>query len=80
MSAQNVTLGLSAHRPEMIPLIADRMRRYQADFLEELPVAGFKKMLEGELAVNDYIGQLDVEYPAFSREMSYLPEEQKAQG
>ena len=75
MSSQKITLGLSVHRPEMIPLIADRMRRHDAIFLEEPPADGFETMLAGALAVEDYLRPLDVEYPAFSRDMCHLLQE-----
>ncbi len=75
-----MTLGLSLHRPEMIPLIAERMRRHDAIFLEEPPATGFELMLAGALAVDDYLRPLDVEYPAFSRNMCYLLRELKADG
>ena len=80
MSPQNITLGLSVHRPEMIPLIADRMRCHDAIFLEEPPADGFEPMLAGALAVDDYLRPLDVEYPAFSRNMCYLLRELHAEG
>ena len=69
---QRITLGLSVHRPEMIPLVADWMRGHEAIFLEEPPSDGFEQMLDGALDVDEYILQLDVEYPAFTREMCYL--------
>jgi hypothetical protein len=77
---QKVTLGLSVHRTEMIPFIAAWMRRHDAVILEEPPAAGFEQMLVGDLAVNDYLRQLDVEYPVFSRELCYLLQELGAQG
>ena len=80
ISMQKITLGLSVHRPEMIPYMADWMRRHGAIFLEEPPAAGFAQMLTGELAVNDYLRELDVEYPAFSRNLCYLLQELKAEG
>ena len=64
----------------MIPFIADCMRGSDAIFLEEPPGAGFEEMLQGVLAVNDYLRPLDVEYPAFSRQMCYLLRELKADG
>ena len=67
-----MTLGLSVHRPEMIPLISERMRRHDAIFLEEPPAKGFEQMLAGALAVDEYLRPIDVEYPAFSRNMCYL--------
>ena len=75
-----MTLGLSLHRPEMIPLIAERMRRHEAIFLEEPPATGFELMLAGAFAVDDYLRPLDVEYPAFSRNMCYLLRELQANG
>ncbi|MEE4264926.1 MAG: hypothetical protein V2I56_19735 [Desulfobacteraceae bacterium] len=75
-----VTLGLSMHRPEMTPIISDHMRRHEAIFLEEPPDAGFKPMLAGRLAVDDYLTQLDVEYPVFSKNMCHLLQELKGQG
>ena len=79
-SIQKMTLGLSEHRSEMIPFSADWMRRHEAIFLEEPPDAGFDLMLTGALAVDDYLMQLDVEFPAFSKEMCYLLRKLKAEG
>jgi len=77
---EEVCLGLSVHRPEMIPFMADRMRRHDAVFLEEPPAPGFEQMLEGSLNVEDYLSELDMEYPAFSRDMCFLLQELKAEG
>ena len=68
------------HRPEMIPVMADWMRRHDAIFLEEPPAEGFEQMLGGLLDVDDYLMQLDVEYFDFSRKMCYLLQELKAEG
>jgi hypothetical protein len=77
---QKITLGLAVHRPEMIPLIADRMQQHEAIFLEEPPTADFEQMLNGALTVDDYLKLLDVEYPVFSREMCYLLRKLAARG
>lgn len=77
---QRITVGLSVHRPEMIPFIADCMRRHDAIFLEEPTTAGFDQMLEGTLAINEYLRQLDLEFPAFSRDMCELLRTLKANG
>jgi len=53
MSMQKVTIGLSLHRPEMIPFLANWMQRNDAIVLEEPPVNGFEQMLQGALAVDD---------------------------
>ena len=77
---KKITIGLSVHRPEMIPYIADLMRQHDAIFLEEPSAKGFRQMLDGELDVDDYLRQLDMEYPIFSRDMCYLLRELKAEG
>ena len=69
---RETTLGLSVHRPEMIPLIRDAMDRCDAIFLEEAPDDGMQPMLDGILPIEDYLLQLDVEYPEFSRHMCGL--------
>ena len=75
-----VTLGLSLHRPEMVPLISNWMPRHEAIFLEEPPDPDFEQMLSGSLAVDDYLSLLDLEYPSFSRQMCKLLRELKAKG
>lgn len=77
---QKITLGLSLHRPEWVPLIYAQMQRHEAIFLEEPPDAGFDRMLAGRLAIDDYLRQTDVEYPVFSRKMCHLLRELKRQG
>ena len=77
---QQVSVGLSLHRPEMIPLISAAMRRSEAIFLEEPPAPGFDQMIRGELSVEDYLLPIDVEYPAFSRDMCSLLRELHAEG
>ena len=80
MSLQIMTIGLSLHRPEMIPFLAHWMQRHDAIVLEEPPVDGFQQMLQGALAVDDYLQELDVEYPAFSRDMCDLLRKLRAEG
>ena len=77
---QSVTLGLGLHRPEMIPLISGHMQRHQAIILEEPPGAGFSQMLAGRISIEDYLRQIEVEYPAFSRKMCQLMRHLKSQG
>ena len=75
-----VTVGLSLHRPEMIPRIAEGMRQHEAIFLEEPGSPDFQQMLSGELAIEDYLLPLDVEYPHFGRAMCLLQRELYAEG
>jgi len=67
-----VTVGLSLHRPEIIPWTARAVAGHEAVFLEEPPDPGFGDMLRGALAVDDYLATIDTEYPAFSRGMCRL--------
>ena len=71
MLKQKITLGLSMHRPEMVPFLADWMQQHDAVLLEEPPAEGFEQMLQGALGVDDYLQEQDVEYPAFCRDMCY---------
>lgn len=48
---EQITLGLSVHRPEMIPSMTQRMRRHDAIVLEELASPGFGKMLSGSMSI-----------------------------
>jgi len=75
-----ITVGLSLHRPEMTPWIAERMRQHEAIFLEEPGSPDFQQMLSGELAIEDYLLPLDVEYPDFSRAMCLLQRELHVEG
>ena len=75
-----ITLGLSVHRPEMIPIMAGLMKEHEAVFLEEPPAEGFEEMLAGTLSVDDYLWPMDVEYPLFSRAMCQRLRELKAEG
>ena len=69
---KQVTVGLSTHRPEVLPLIAGSMKNHGAIFLEEPPTTGFRQMLNGAMSVDDYLMPIDVEYPEFSRRMCLL--------
>ena len=80
MSKPKITIGLSLHRPEMVTYLADLMQLHDAIVLEEPPVDGFHQMLQGVLGVDDYLQELDVEYPVFSREMCYLLRKLRAEG
>jgi len=81
MAAQNkVTLGLSSHRPEMIPLVSELMSKHDAIFLEEPSATGFDKMLSGNLAVREYLLPLDVEFAEFSQQMCDLLKTLKTEG
>jgi len=63
-----VTLVYSTHRPETLSKASELMTRYDAIILEEPETAGFQEMLDGELPVEDYLADQDLEYPHFSRQ------------
>ncbi len=75
-----VTVGLSLHRPEMIPWTVRSIAGHEAVFLEEPPDPGFRDMLDGVLGVEDYLATIDTEYPAFGRGMCRLLRELHAAG
>ena len=80
VTMRRITLGLSIHRPEMIPFIVDGMNQHDAIFLEEPPVANFNQMLRGAFSVDDYLMDLDVEYPEFSKALCCVLRKLHAQG
>ena len=80
MSKQRITVGLSVHRPEMIAIMESCMRQHDSVFLEEPPDPGFEPMLSGALSVDEYLGQIDIEYPIFSRKMCHLLRRLKGDG
>ncbi|MGD2185070.1 MAG: hypothetical protein PVI71_03035 [Desulfobacterales bacterium] len=67
-----ITIGFSIHRPEIISITADLIGNHEAIFLEDAPLPGFQRMLQGRLAVEDYLLSAEVEYPEFSRGMCRL--------
>jgi hypothetical protein len=69
---KHVTIGFSIHRPELIGIMADLMHRHDVIFLEEPPVNGLQEMLQGDLPIDDYLLNAEVEYPEFSRRMCRL--------
>ena len=77
---RTVTIGLSVHRPEMIPVISREIRKHEAIILEEPPVPEFTDMLCGDLSIERYLLTLDMEYPEFSRGMCCLLRELNRQG
>jgi len=80
VTMQRVTLGLSIHRPEMIPIIAESMKQHDAIFLEEPSVENFSQMLRGKISIDKYLMQLDIEYPEFSKGMCCMLRKLHGQG
>jgi hypothetical protein len=66
------TLVLANHRPETLPAARRLMARHDAIILEEPPDPRFKPMLDGQIAIDTYLEDQDLEYPEFSRRMTDL--------
>ena len=64
---EQITLGLSVHRPEMITIIAEQMRKHDTIILEEPPTPEFGEMLSGGMSIEYYLSTLDLEFPEFSQ-------------
>lgn len=75
-----ISLGLCMHRPETLPLLAEAMKGHDAIFVEDLPGAEFDAMLDGQMSIDDYLLEIDAEYPIFSRGFCELIRERKAAG
>ena len=77
---KHINVGFSIHRPEIIAKTAELMESHEVIFLEEPPETNFEKMLTGAISVADYLMPLDLEYPAFSRQMCDLEKQLHAGG
>ncbi|MFP4388153.1 MAG: hypothetical protein ACLFRG_20175 [Desulfococcaceae bacterium] len=75
-----VALGLCMHRPETLPPLAAAMENHDAILVEDLPGAEFDAMLDGRMSIDDYLLEVDAEYPRFSRGFCELLRERKAAG
>lgn len=75
-----VSIAFSSHRPETLPFASRAMRSHDAIFLEEPPASGFYRMLEGTLAIEDYLLDRDIEFPDFSYKTCQLLRDLKEEG
>jgi len=62
------TIALSTHRLESLPYAREAMSRHQAIVLEEPPSPTLSRVLQGAAAVEEYLWELDAEFPEFSRQ------------
>ena len=69
MSPQ-ATIVLANHRPETIDGAQRLMTRHDAVILEEAADPQFMAMLSGQVAIDTYLENQDVEYPEFSLRMA----------
>ena len=79
-TALRVTVALSQHRPEIVRPAADLMARHDTIILEEPPSGELARLLAGDLPVDDYVRQIDTEYPEFSRGMARARVKLQARG
>jgi hypothetical protein len=65
----DITLGFGPHYLEAIPPLVAHMQAHKTIVLEEPPTPGFRKMLRGRMAVDEYLLQLDPGFPLFAKSM-----------
>lgn len=80
MGCNKLTVGFSPHRTEALPFAAEVMRHHQAIILEEPEDPYFIKMLLKELSIDEYLLEVDFEFPVFARRSCELLRQLHAQG
>jgi hypothetical protein len=68
----SLSLVYSNHRPETLAHTAEEMAKHDVIILEEPPHPNFNDMLRGDLAIEEFMLELDLEYPAFSHQQYTL--------
>jgi hypothetical protein len=61
------TIGFSTHRLESLPFARQEMERHEAIVLEEPPSPTLARVLAGDAEVEDYLWEIDAEFPEFGR-------------
>jgi hypothetical protein len=61
------TIGFATHRLESLPFARREMAQHRAIVLEEPPSPTLAKVLSGEASVEDYLWELEAEFPEFGR-------------
>jgi hypothetical protein len=69
---QTLSLIYSNHRPETLELTAEIMESHNLILLEEPIHQGFTRMLAGQLPIEEYLLDQDLEYPEFSLQQNKL--------
>jgi hypothetical protein len=67
-----ITIGLSAHRVEIIPFLKNIFTESDVIILEEPPHPSFQAMLEGEIPIPAYLEQIDLSFPIYSERIYHL--------
>lgn len=76
----SATLVLANHRPETIPLARRLMAVHDTILLEEPPDKRFEPMLDGNVSIDAYLEDQELEYPEFSRRMAQVLRERRQSG
>lgn len=76
----SATLVLANHRPETIPLARRLMAAHDTIILEEPPDQRFEPMLDGEVSIDAYLEDQELEYPEFSQRMALILRECRQAG
>ncbi len=69
------TIGFSTHRPESLPYAQAEMSRHQAIVLEEPPSPVLLHVLQGTATVEEYLWELEAEFPEFGRQQLAILQE-----
>lgn len=75
-----ITVGFVSHHLEALPRLREHMARHETVVLEEPPHPGFAAMLGGDLSLEDYLLEIDSEFPLFDRAMCEALRELHAAG
>lgn len=70
--SNSLSLVYSNHRPETLAHTTEEMARHDVIILEEPPHPHFSDMLKGDLAIEEFMLELDLEYPVFSHQQYAL--------
>jgi hypothetical protein len=76
----SATLVLANHRPETLPLVRRLMAVHDTIILEEPPDKRFEPMLDGEVPIDAYLEDQELEYPEFSQRMALILRERRQTG
>ncbi|MFO7686222.1 MAG: hypothetical protein R6V60_09010 [Desulfobacterales bacterium] len=76
----SATLVLANHRPETIPLARRLMAVHDTIVLEEPPDKRFEPMLDGEISIDAYLEDQELEYLEFSQRMALVLRERRQAG
>jgi len=77
---KTIHLVYSSHRPETNDLASDYMEGCEIIILEDAPHHSFHDMLLGTVAIEDYVLEVDTEYPAYIFEQCRTLRKQHRQG